>query len=91
MSESHPYTRTVFCTVRQLFPVMSCCIYRCVLFTRVQFFAAENAAPRAGGEEEEEDGGGHGPARRPGRRLRAQTSISFPRFGGDGLSVAQLL
>lgn len=69
---------------------MSCCIYRCVLFTRVQFFAAENAAPRAGGEEEEDEGG-PGPARRPGRRLRAQTSISSPRFGGDGLSVAQLL
>lgn len=73
---------------------MSCCIYRCVLFTRVQFFAAENAAPRAGGEEEEEEdegGPSPGPARRPGRRLRAQTSISSPRFGGDGLSVAQLL
>lgn len=34
------YTRTVFCTTRQLFSIMSCCIYLCVL--SVDFFAAEN-------------------------------------------------
>lgn len=34
------YTRTVFCTTRQLFSIMSCCIDLCVL--SVDFFAAEN-------------------------------------------------